>query len=348
MAHRPAGALLLLLAAPAACGNFDGTSRADRAASCRGVACATTAADGSPFFDPPVMPVVVVDLPTCPDASLLPLPAGTDPNADIEVSLYGPCTRFCTLYPTTECDDAGVSWSTQTVCTCLGGAPWSCSSYYPNQPSSCGAPAYACPTEPVLLAEDAAVSLPAGRCNANDGCTLRARQRCADGSTGLTTAYGCYCPQVEDAGFGEWACHAEWSTATGCNGPVEAGSAASADAGGYWIEVQGDGPTYVMTSGLRFADYEACDIDANLSGCVGPTTVPCLATDVTPGNHGKYTDRQGNYWTLTSVSIQPAVEGGAIGGASADGTLVLTAVDEEGGTMQLVLTFHTPYEAYIC
>jgi hypothetical protein len=213
--------------------------------------------------------------------------------------------------------------------------------------SSCGAPTFACPGGPVPFSGDAAALLPSGRCNANDGCTLRARERCSDGTSGITTAYGCGCPQT-DAGFGRWDCTREWATTLGCDGAVaEAGATLPVDAGGYWIEVEGDGAPYTMTNGLKFNDV--CGSDVTLSGCLTAGTVPCVTAGVNPGSGGRYTDRQGNYWTITSSSITGTDDGGFIGnGGIANGILIVTAVGEDGGTMQLVLRFHTPYMGFVC
>jgi hypothetical protein len=185
-----------------------------------------------------------------------------------------------------------------------------------------------------------------------DGCEIRTRQQCNDGSTGVTTVYACSCPET-DAGVGEWICKSGWATAVGCNGSqIASASDAGTDAGAFWIEVRGDGAPYVMTSGLMFTNYAGCSIDANLKGCfVAASTPPCISIDVTPPDGGRYIDRNGDYWKVTSVSIEPVLEGGAIGGASADGTLVATAVRADGadaGTLTLTFTFHTPYQSYIC
>lgn len=338
---RPRHASTLLFATLVSCSHPDGAFDVGLDASCWGRACSSLTADSGVF----VAPVVEVDLPACPDSNLVTLPANTGP-AQIDVHLSGPCMHLCNLLATTQCDDAGISWTTPAICTCVNGSDWSCVSEGLD-PSSCGAPPYACPIEPLRLNGDAAAPLPTGRCNAKDSCSIRARELCADGSTGVTKEYGCGCPQ-DDAGFGRWSCGMDWSTAIGCDRPFDSVSVANADAGGYWIEVQGDGASYAMTSGLLFESYAACPIDAHLSGCLAAGTVPCISTDVTPGNSGTYTDRQGNYWKVTSISIEPAIDGGAIGGAAADGTLILSAVGEEGGTMRLVLSFHTPYKAYIC
>jgi hypothetical protein len=291
-------------------------------------------------------PVVEVTLPVCPTSPLVMLPAGTDPTSMVDVRLSGPCTRLCALDPTIPCNDAGVEWSTSTLCSCLGGAGWSCASDYPLLPGSCGAPPYACPTQPLLYsgADGGAQVLPSGACNSGESCTLRARQQCGDGTTGITSGYACECPQT-GAGFGRWQCAETWATLVQCDGGVaDSGSAVVPDAGGYGIEVRGDGDPYVMTGQLLFSIYApSCSQDSTLTGCLAAGTAPCITTDVTPGNHGNYVDRQGNTWTLTSTSFQP----GGVGGSSADGIVVVTAV-ANGATMQLTLTFHTPYEAFVC
>jgi hypothetical protein len=274
----------------------------------------------------------------------------------VDIQLSGPCTRFCSLDPTTPCNDAGHTWSTSTLCTCLGwDASWSCVSYYPMTEGYCGTPTYACPSEPLLYSgPDAGVGvLPSGRCTAGvDGCELRTREQCSDGSTGVTKAYSCSCPEV-DAGYGEWTCKAEWSTDVGCGvAPLAGAGDAGADGGGFWIEVNGDGDPYVMTSGLVFTNYAACSIDARLDGCFAAgSTPPCISADVTPPDGGRYIDRNGDYWNVTAVAIDSIPEGGLIGGASADGTLVVTAVRADGadaGTLTLTFTFHTAYKSYIC
>jgi hypothetical protein len=177
---------------------------------------------------------------------------------------------------------------------------------------------------------------------------MRIREQCTDGSTGVTGEYKCDCSQV-GAALGRWQCDLTWATTADCSGIVgDAGSGPSVDAGRYWIMVQGDGVPYFMNDNLMFSNYSYCTVDSSLTGCLAAQTAPCVTTDVTPGNHGIYVDRRGDYWTLTTVSLEPAADSGGIGGASADGTLRASAVREDGATMQLTLTFHTPYQRFVC
>jgi hypothetical protein len=242
-------------------------------------------------------PVVEITVPSCPTS--LPLPAGTDPSAMLDIRISGPCGRYCAFAPTIACDEAGVSWSTSTVCSCDADA-WDCVSYYPMQATCCGASTYQCPDEtaPVAFPEDGGDDqvLPHGDCNCGNGCILRTRQHCSDGGSGITTKYACSCTARPGEG-GLWQCTSEWATTGGCGGSAAAGDAAdggiaASDAGIFWIHVAGDGPSYDMTDQVVFTN--ACG-RGGLAGCFASQTAPCLTT-------GVMQEIRGHTWTGTATT----------------------------------------------
>jgi|CZKU01.1.fsa_nt_gi hypothetical protein len=298
-----------------------------------------------------------IDLPagSCPRA--LTFEAGTPPDAGLNVHMAGTCDPHsqCFFPDSIACDDAGVAWTSFTVCACDGtGTPsastsvgWLCSTDTWS-PSYCTAPV-SCPADPLPYAStgDAGVVLPAGPCHNGDDCLVRTREQCGDGTAGTTSGYACGCPY---AGLGTWSCDLRWSTLTSCGADaaaIDGGVRDGGDAGTGFIHVEGDGAPYDLADSLLFFNPVACDGDATLSGCLAAHTAPCLSTDVTPGNTGTYADRNGDIWTLTSTDIRPAPGQDSIGGPVAEGTLEATAVRGDA-VLHLVFTFQTPFRAVIC
>src|SRR5258708_5825618 len=89
-------------------------------------------------------------------------------------------------------DDAGVAWTSFTVCACDGTGPpsattsvgWLCNTD-PWSPHYCTAPA-SCPADPLpyASASDAGALLPTGPCHDGDDCLVRTREQCIAGTTG--------------------------------------------------------------------------------------------------------------------------------------------------------------------
>ena len=304
----------------------------------------------SPPAVPPMETRLTLPAGTCP--RLVTFDAGTEPSAPVDIHLEGPCSRgdTCDFGDTVECVDGGVRWGSTSFCTCDGVA-WSCETDRWEM-YTCAGP-IACPDDPLPYASstDAGAVLPTGACMNGDQCPVRTREQCDDGTTGTTSAYECDCAP---SGRATWQCHPSRSTRTSCalrdagSLPDPVGDAGlSSDGGSEFIRVEGDGAPYEMFGSVEFFYAPTCGGDAGLSGCLADDTAPCVSTDVTPGNTGMYTDRNGDQWTLTSTDIQPAPGQTGINGPEAEGTLAATAV-RGGAVLHLVFTFRTPYRYVVC
>jgi hypothetical protein len=103
-----------------------------------------------------------------------------------------------------------------------------------------------------------------------------------------------------------------------------------------------------MTDSLEFFYAPTCGPDPGLSGCLAAQTAPCVSVDASAGGTGTYFDRNGDPWSLTSISIQAAPGQASIGPPIADGTLYATAIAADGRVLHLVFAFQVPFRSVLC
>jgi hypothetical protein len=103
-----------------------------------------------------------------------------------------------------------------------------------------------------------------------------------------------------------------------------------------------------MTDSLEFFYSPTCGPDPALSGCLAAKTAPCVSVDASAGGSGTYFDRDGDAWSLTSISIQAAPGQTSIGPPIAIGTLDATATSADGRVLHLVFTFQVPFRSVLC
>jgi hypothetical protein len=211
----------------------------------------------------------------------------------------------------------------------------------------------ACPEMPLTYRWGEAVpALPAGPCDSYLRCLVRTRQTCGDGTIGVTSGYDCRCDFDNDRSKPRsWQCLYSWSTAASCAGDggiaVPDGGAIVDAGSGYWIRVEGDGPTQELTYAPTFVTVSCSD--TGLVGCYARETAPCLHTQSRLPYVGFYYDRNGDAWKLSpppdrpdpwTVSFPPDW--------SAEGVLDVDAVGPNGAVKHLVFTFRASTMEVFC